>query len=925
MNKDFENIINLIGDPIFVKDDRFRFTLVNDACCQIMGMERKNIIGNTLGESLPAEQMEHFLKVDKMVLESGVENQCEELLSIPNGKTLTLITKKTRYVDEQGRKFLIGLIHDITSRKEASDVLEQSETRYRELFDKMNSGVSVYETSDNGEVFIFKEYNAAAEMIDKTPREKVIGRSVVDVFPGVKEFGLFEVFQRVYKTGQPERHPVSLYKDKKISGWRDNYVYKLPSGEIVAVFDDITKSKQAENELRESEELLRSYLESAPDGVYMMDLQGTFLYGNQKCEEIIGYRREELIGKNFVELNLLTEKSLNKAFGLLQASMEGKPTGPDELELINKEGRTIPVEISTSLVVYMRQKVVLGFVRDITMRRQAEEKTRESEEKLRSIIENSSDQIFMLDKDYKYLSVNRALTETAGKSPQEMIGISISEIYPENIAIQFSNNCKYVFDTGNSISIKEKYFLHGRDYYISTSLNPVRDGSGKVIAVTGIARDITEAKQAEEEIQRNHEELLATNDRLEKMLQTQERSRLSLLSILEDEKHSRMALLKSEDKYRSILENMEESYFEVDIAGNFTFFNDAMCRLLGYSRDELMGMNNRQFATEEYAKKIYHAFNTVFKTGQSAQGFDWELIRKDGARLIVETSISLMKNTSGQPVGFSGIAQDITGRKQAEENLFKTLKELQESKDMLVQSEKLAAVGRLSAGVAHEILNPINIISMRLELLEVRGDMPGHFVDTLRICRNQIDRVVRIAKDLNQFSRIASTEYNITDLNELIKHIIEMTAPRFNLDKVKAILNLSEDLTAVSIDKNRIEQVLLNLTNNAIDAMEGKEEKTITITTSKEEPEKGKTVIRIAIADNGTGVKEEEINKIFDPFFTTKAVGKGTGLGLSITHGIIQDHKGRIRVENNESGGATFIIELPVEKQAVQEDTGCMT
>lgn len=126
--------------------------------------------------------------------------------------------------------------------------------------------------------------------------------------------------------------------------------------------------------LRESEELFKSYLEYAPDGVYMSDLEGNFLYGNRKCEEIIGYQREELIGKNFLELNLLSENSLNVAVQLLQANMEGKPTGPDEIELISKGGRLIPVEINTSVFQRMGQRIVLAFVRDITERKKAEDK-----------------------------------------------------------------------------------------------------------------------------------------------------------------------------------------------------------------------------------------------------------------------------------------------------------------------------------------------------------------------------------------------------------------------------------------------------------------------------------------------------------------------------------------------------------------------
>jgi diguanylate cyclase (GGDEF)-like protein/PAS domain S-box-containing protein len=138
--------------------------------------------------------------------------------------------------------------------------------------------------------------------------------------------------------------------------------------------EEVEHRKQTEEALRESEELFRSYLEYAPDGVYMNDLEGTLLYGNRKCEEIIGYRREELIGKNFLELNILPQQSLNKAVQLLQANMEGKSTGPDEIDLISKEGRLIPIEINTNVVQRMGQSIVLSFVRDITERRLAEDK-----------------------------------------------------------------------------------------------------------------------------------------------------------------------------------------------------------------------------------------------------------------------------------------------------------------------------------------------------------------------------------------------------------------------------------------------------------------------------------------------------------------------------------------------------------------------
>ena len=139
------------------------------------------------------------------------------------------------------------------------------------------------------------------------------------------------------------------------------------------------------------------------------------------------------------------------------------------------------------------------------------------------------------------------------------------------------------------------------------------------------------------------------------------------------------ALRQSEEKYRSILETIQEGYFEVDFAGNFTFFNDSLCRNLGYSKEELMGMNNRQYTDKEHSKKLFQTFNKVYNTGEPTEGFDWQIIRKDGTKRSIEASVSLQKDSSGKPTGFRGIARDVTERKQAEEKLLLTLESLRKA------------------------------------------------------------------------------------------------------------------------------------------------------------------------------------------------------------------------------------------------------
>ncbi|UZJ39577.1 MULTISPECIES: PAS domain S-box protein [unclassified Prosthecochloris] len=172
--------------------------------------------------------------------------------------------------------------------------LRESEERFRQLFENISSGVAVYEVLDNGNDFIFRDFNKSAEKIDNIEKEKVVGKSVLQLFPGVKEFGLFEVFQRVWRTGQPEHHPVSMYEDNRIVGWRKNYIFKLPDGDIVAVYDDVTREKQFEEKLK----TINKAIEQSPAAVVITDREGSIEYVNPKFTALTGYTFEEVSGKN---------------------------------------------------------------------------------------------------------------------------------------------------------------------------------------------------------------------------------------------------------------------------------------------------------------------------------------------------------------------------------------------------------------------------------------------------------------------------------------------------------------------------------------------------------------------------------------------------------------------------------------------------
>lgn len=271
---------------------------------------------------------------------------------------------------------IVGYWSDITERKQAEKELKESELRYRELFDNMSSGVAVYEAKDDGNDFVFKDFNKAGEKIDNIKKEDVIGKSVLEVFPGVKAFGLFDVFQRVLKTGKAEQHPTSLYTDNRVTSWRENYVYKLPTGEIVTVYDDVTERKKAERLLQESEEKFRNLAEQSPNMIFI-NKRGRIVYANKRCEEMMNYTKEEFYSPDFDFLELIAPEFRDEVRESFKKHMKGVDIAPLEYVLSTKGGERIEAILTTKLIPYEGETAILGIVTDITERKKMEEKIRE--------------------------------------------------------------------------------------------------------------------------------------------------------------------------------------------------------------------------------------------------------------------------------------------------------------------------------------------------------------------------------------------------------------------------------------------------------------------------------------------------------------------------------------------------------------------
>lgn len=422
-------------------------------------------------------------------------------------KTKAELIKELKFLREEREK---GVFKDITKLKQIEQAIQKSENRFRELFNSMSSGVVIYEAKDNGRDFIIKDFNRAAEKIEKVKKEDIVGKSVLKVFPGVKDFGLFKIFQEVYKTGMPQHHPISFYKDQRITGWRENYIYKLPSGEIVAVYDDITERKQAEKELKDSEERLKILFDYAPDAYYISDLKGNFIDGNIASERVIGYKREELIGSSFLKLKLLSLADTAKAAKLLVKNLRGQPTGPNEFILNRKDKSKVTVEISTYPVKIKGRTLVLGIARDITERKQADEEIRLHA----AMMVNVAEGVYLIGLDDLLIKwTNEKFTRMFGYDPGEMVGKQVdmvnapTERAPTETRIAIVDVLK---ETGEWHGEVKNIKRDGTHFWCYANVSLFEHPEyGKVIVA--VHTDITKRKQAEEETRQKAEDLTLIN------------------------------------------------------------------------------------------------------------------------------------------------------------------------------------------------------------------------------------------------------------------------------------------------------------------------------------------------------------------------------------------------------------------------------
>lgn len=482
---------------------------------------------------------------------------------------------------------------------------------------------------------------------------------------------------------------------------------------LVFLKQTLLRRNQAEVALRESEKNYRLIAENSNDWIYLIKPDKTFQYVSPSCERITGYPASEFINNPGLLLDIIHPDDKEQVKSHLEIVREETTVHNSEFRIFTKAGELLWIRHSC-LPAYNNESQYVGRSgtnRDVTPRKNAERALRESEELYRTVFEQSNDGIALVKED-QHIHVNQKMIEIFGyERSEDIVGQPITlMVHPDDQERVKDINRRR--QRGEAVPRKYEFKGQRKDgepLFIEVSATKISLQRENLSLV--ILRDITERKQMEEKLR------------------------------------------QSEERYRNILESIEDGYYEVDIAGNLTFFNDSLCNLLGYSRDELMGLNSREYTDEENAAKLYKAFNEVYRTGIPAKSFDWQVIKKDGTTGFGEVSVSPIRDGAGNIKGFQGIARDITDRKLTEEALQKSEAQLRNLAVQLLTTQENER--KRIASEVHDVLgSSLSAIKFKVEEAVYNSSNPKatSIAESLEavipLVQETIEEVRRIQTDL---------------------------------------------------------------------------------------------------------------------------------------------------------------------------------
>jgi PAS domain S-box-containing protein len=737
-----------------------------------------------------------------------------------------------------------------------------------------------------------------------SPFRRVLG---VPLKVGGRVIGVINVTddERTGEFSQDEVRLVSLFADQAAIAVENARLYEAVQRELAERIRAEAQRDATLNALRESEERYRRITEAVSDYIYSVrveDGRPVETTHGVTCIAVTGYTGEELAADPYLWLSMVDERDQQPVLEQARRVLAGQAAEPLEHRLIRKDGTQRWVR-NTPVPHYDSQGKLLsydGLIHDITERKQVEEALRESEERFRRIFDQSPIGAAIVSLDYRFVRVNQALCRIMGYSEEELTTLRFSDItHPDTLVSDLEQVRRLAAGEIDRYSRDKRYIrADGSVVWGHLSSSLMKDAEGHPLYFTTLVEEITERKRAEEEIRRQAETLTALHETALDLA-----AQRSLPDLLQAIVMRAVHLLHAQDGgllfYRPATDDLERV-----VTYGYGMPPTKNIRRRGEGLVGKVLECGRPLAIDDYNRWGGRA--EVYPESFAIVGLPifW------GDRLLAVLDI-----TDGMPRTFSAgdiallerfapLAAAALENNRLVNDLQQQMEQLKATQTQLVQAAKLAAVGELAAGVAHELNNPLTSVLGFAELSLVNPEVSAPLRHDLEIIAHEAGRARDIVRNLLDFARQTKPQRLPTDVNHVLHQTLDLIRQHIEKSGVVITEDYAPDVGLLTLDNGQIKQVFLNLITNAAQAMP--KGGTLGLRTVRLGNE-----VAISVSDTGQGIPPEIQERIFEPFFTTKAVGEGTGLGLSVSFGIIQEHRGRISVESRVGQGSTFTVWLP--------------
>ncbi len=835
----------------------------NELFLRSVGRLREEVVGKSLGDFFSAKSRSDLLEGGGYARAlAGEYLMGERELLMSDGNLISTLLYTTPENDADGR--VVGtraMFVDITDRKHA-------EAKLSDAYDVINRSRSVaflwrnaqgwpveFVTENVEDLFGYtaEEFTSGEMLYSETVHPEDLDRVANEVEAYSNEEWLLEFHHEPYRI---------ITKDGMTKWVEDSTVIRRnEDGEIThyqGMLHDITSGVRAQEQIRAQNRFLSSLLESVSHPFYVVDANDfTVVMANTAA------RRNSSLGKS--TCYALTHGRSEPCYSsehpcpLEELKSTGRPVTVEHVHH-DKDGKSRYVEIHAYPIFGVDGTVtkMVEYAVDVTERRQMEESLRESEEKYRVLFSKETDAILVSDADTtQILDVNEAAERLYGYSKAELLCMKALDLSAEPERTRLTLPLGATPD-GVRVPLRWHRKSDGTAFPVEISAGPLTLKGRPVVC--SIIRDITGRIRAEE------------------------------------------ALKKSEKRYRALFDESIDGVYVVKRNGEFVEANQAMCHLLGYTREELTNVSvpETYFSSPDRA----HLQRAIEEAG-FVKDYRVKLRKKDGSLIACMVTANLWTNDQGTVLGYRGIIRDVTDWNLLEEQLRK--------------AQRLESIATLAGGIAHDFNNLLTVISGYAELGLADNDenRPGY--EELGIVLNAARRGADLVKQILTFSREVETKPKPTNLNHQVEHaekLLYKTIPKM----IEIRSHLADDLKVVMVDPTQVEQILLNLAVNARDAMP--EGGTLTFKTENTLLDENYCRFQadvhpgeyacLTISDTGQGMESEVLDRIFEPFYTTKKSGEGTGLGLAMVFGIVKNHRGDITCHSEPGVGTTFKICFPV-------------